>query len=235
VVLVTRPTGRAGGSLGRLRALGAEAISAPTISIEDGDDHALSGAIADASHGRFEWVVFTSAAGVRAWWRRAERTPRARIAAVGDATAEALRDAGGEADLVPPEFTTAALGDAFPRGEGRVLLARADLATDELERILRDKGWTTERVDAYRVRPATSLPEEARAALDGGRVDAVTFTSPSTVQGFVGLAGVPNGVRVVCIGPVTADAARAAGFEVHAVADPHTEEGLIRALVGVFV
>jgi uroporphyrinogen III methyltransferase/synthase len=235
VVLITRPADRAGGSLGRLRALGAEAISAPTISIRDGDDRALARAIAAAAAARFEWVVFTSAVGVRAWWRRAEGPPRARIAAVGDATADALRDLGAAVDLMPSEFTTAGLGEAFPRGDGAVLLARADLATDELERTLREKGWATERVEAYRIRLATSLPEEARAALDDGRVDAVTFTSPSTVEGFARLAGVPNGVRVVCIGPVTADAAAAAGFEVDAVANPHTEDGLIRALAGLFV
>ena len=153
---------------------------------------------------------------------------------MGDATAEALRDRRVTPDLVPERFTTAALGATFPAGNGRVLLARADLATDELEQALRSKGWTTERVDAYRVRQAPSLPDEARRALDAGRVDALTFTSPSTVQAFVRLAGVPPGVRVACIGPVTGDAARRAGFEVHAVADPHTEEGLVRAVVSLF-
>ena len=132
--------------------------------------------------------------------------------------------------MVPREFTTAALGRAFPKGSGRVLLPRADIATPELEDALRRKGWTVDRVDAYRTRPARSLPPEARSALRAGRVDALAFTSASTVDGFVKVAGVIRGPRVVCIGPVTARAARTAGFAVHAVARPHTIEGLVEGL-----
>jgi uroporphyrinogen-III synthase len=75
-----------------------------------------------------------------------------------------------------------------------------------------------------------SLPREARAALTEGRVDALAFTSASTVDGFVRVAGVVRGPRVACIGPVTARAARTAGFKVHAVARPHTIEGLVEGL-----
>jgi uroporphyrinogen III methyltransferase/synthase len=219
----------------RLRALGADVLVAPSIIIEPApDDGPLDQAILDAAEGRFAWVAFTSAAGVAAWEARAAvleaPPPRARLAAVGDATAEALREARMTPDLVPPTFTTAALAESFPDGRGRVLLARADLATADLEDGLRSKGWTVVRVDAYRVRPAGGLPEQVVEALREGRVDAVTFTSPSTVHGFVRLAGVPSGVAVVCIGPVTAAAAKAAGFVVDAVADPHTTAGLIAAV-----
>jgi uroporphyrinogen-III synthase len=77
-----------------------------------------------------------------------------------------------------------------------------------------------------------TLPKEARDALRAGEVDAVTFTSASTVRGFVGALGeVVGNPKVVCIGPVTAKEARAHGLTVHAVARPHTMEGLIEALV----
>jgi uroporphyrinogen III methyltransferase/synthase len=132
---------------------------------------------------------------------------------------------------VPAEFTTEALAAAFPEGAGRVLLARADLATADLEEALRAKGWDPARVDAYRVRLAEALPASVAYALRDGRVDAVTFTSPSTVEGFVRLADGPR-PPAVCIGPVTSEAARRAGFEVAAEAAPHTEEGLVDALVG---
>jgi uroporphyrinogen III methyltransferase/synthase len=235
VVLVTRP-GRQGASLARrLRGLGAEAIEAPTISVErpeKGGD--LDRAIRDAAGGRFAWTVFTSAAGVRAWFERAEALgvgpPASAVAAVGEATADSLRARGVRPSLVPAEFTTEALGAAFPQGAGRVLLARADLATGDLEEALRARGWEPVRVDAYRVRLAEALPAPAGHALREGRVDAVTFTSPSTVEGFVRLA---DGRRplAVCIGPVTAEAARRAGLEVAAEAAPHTEDGLVVALV----
>jgi uroporphyrinogen-III synthase len=235
VVLVTRPVAQSEELADRLTALGAEVLLAPTIEVVPPDPGGpLDRAIAQAADGRFDWVVFTSASGVRAWTTRAEALgrapPRARLAAVGDATAGMLREVGLEPDLVPETYTTAALGAAFPSGRGRLLLARADLATSELEAVLRTKGWTPLRVDAYRVRSVHALPERTVSALREGRVDAVTFTSPSTVDGFVRVAGQPSGLAVVCIGPVTAAAAEAAGYRVDEIADPHTSEGLLQAV-----
>lgn len=235
VVLVTRPGAQGASLAGRLRALGAEAIDAPTIAVEGPDPGGhLVEAIREAAEGRFAWTVFTSAAGVRAWFERAEALgagpPASAVAAVGEATADSLRARGVSPALVPGEFTTEALAEAFPEGVGRVLLARADLATADLEEALRAKGWDPARVDAYRVLLAESLSRPAVDALRDGRVDAVTFTSPSTVEGFVRLADGPR-PPAVCIGPVTARAARRAGLEVAAEASPHTEEGLVDALV----
>ena len=96
---------------------------------------------------------------------------------------------------MPTTFTTAGLARAFPRGTGRVLCARADIAPAGLEDALAAKGWSPLRVDAYRTRLARSLPADARAALRDGRVDAITFTSASTVRGFVGAMGVVRGTR----------------------------------------
>ena len=235
MVLVTRPHPAGEVLARRLRALGAEAIAAPTIAVEGPiAGGGLDDAVRDAAEGRFDWTVFTSAAGVEAWLERAGALgvgpPRSAVAAVGDATAEALRTSGVEPTLIPPAFTTEALGRAFPEGRGSVLLARADRATAELEEALRSKGWEPVRVDAYRVRIAESPPPPAAAALREGRVDAVTFTSPSTVEGFVRLAEGPR-PPAVCIGPVTAETARRAGLEVAAEGRPHTEDGLVEAVV----
>jgi uroporphyrinogen-III synthase len=236
VVLVTRPHGRGGRFAARLRELGAEPILAPTIRLDPppgGEE--LEVAIRAAAEGRYAWIVFTSTRGATEWSRRATRLGvekvRARLAAVGPATAEFVRQEIGQPDLVPPVFTTADLAEAFPSGSGSVLLPRADLATDELEVGLQRKGWTPVRVDAYRVSLAEELPPDARRALKEGRVEAITFTSPSAVEGFVRLAGVPDGPATVCIGPVTAEAARNAGFTVNAVADPHTTDGLVEAVL----
>jgi uroporphyrinogen-III synthase len=236
MVLITRPADQGASLAARLRALGAEPLEAPTILLappEPGGD--LDAAIQGAAAGRYAWIVFTSAAGVAAWSERAramgaDRVP-ARLAAVGRTTAQAVRAAIREPDLIPPVFTTAALADAFPTGTGAVLLPRADLATEELEEALRRKGWSPVRVDAYHVVLVDEIPAAARRALDEERVDAITFTSPSTVEGFVTLAGVVRGPAIVCIGPVTAEAARGAGFEVAVVAEPHTTDGLVRAII----
>lgn len=235
-ILVTRPREQADVFAARLRELGAEAIAAPTIELEGPEPGGpFDEAIRAAAAGDFDWVVFTSASGVRAWWERAAAVdadpPAARVAVVGDSTAAALSERGIQPDLVPDTFTTEALGDAFPNGKGKVLLARADLATDALEQALRSKGWEPQRVDAYRVRSATALPEPVRRVIEANEVDAVTFTSPSTVDGYVSLAIAARRPPAVCIGPVTAAAAGRAGFEVAAVAEPHTEEGLIDALI----
>ena len=157
---------------------------------------------------------------------------RAQVAAIGDGTAAAFRRwARRDPDLQPTTFTTTALARAFPRGSGRVLTARADIAPEGLEDALVRKGWRAVRVVAYRTLFATSLPREARDALRRGEVDAVTFTSASTVRGFVNVLGAAKGTpKVVCIGPVTAAAARAAGLRPASVAKPHTIEGVVAAL-----
>jgi uroporphyrinogen-III synthase len=217
-----------------LRARGATVLEGPTIRLEGARGGALDRAIRAAAGGRYSWVLFTSPKTAEVWFarRRALRAAgiAARVAAIGAGTAEALRANGLEPDLVPGSFTTEALARAFPRGQGRVLLPRADIATPDLENALRAKGWMPVRVTAYRTTVPRSLPAEARRALEDGRVDAIAFTSASTVQGFARLVGVVDGPKVVCIGPVTARAARGAGFRVHAVAKPHTTEGLVGAL-----
>ncbi len=238
VVLVTRPGERAGRLSAMLRERGAVPVEAPTIRVEQvRRGGRLDAAIRDTAMEAHAWVAFTSAAGVEAWFARAwelgfdARGLRAHVAAVGSGTAEALEDHGVLPDLVPKTFTTEALGRAFPRGSGRVLLPRADIAPEELQAALERKGWEPVRVDAYRTRPIRALPLEARRLLRAGKVDAVTFTSASTVDGYVRAAGAARGPKVVCIGPVTARAARAAGLVVHAVARPHTLEGVVLATV----
>lgn len=238
----------------RLEGRGARALVAPAIEIVPAPAGPLDEALRGAMGGRFDWVVLTSRAGVEAVARRLDalgaRFPElpARVAVVGEGTAAALEERGRSPDLVPRRYTTAGLARSMPRGDGRALLARADIAPDGLEAALGAKGWTVERVDAYGTRLADRLPPEAHRALLSNRVDAITFTSASTVRGFVRMAGSElraltgagsgdggrgRRTRVVCIGPVTAEAASAAGFAVDAVASPHTIGGLVEALVRV--
>ena len=233
-VLVTRPADQSLDFVRRLRRLGAEVIVAPVIEISPVRSAALTRALHDLSHGRFEWIVLTSRATVEMLASRLALPSevRAKVAAIGDGTGKAFRAwTRRTPDLIPETFTTTGLARAFPRGQGRVLCARADIAPAGLEDALAAKGWAPVRVDAYRTRLARSLPTEARAALRDGRVDAITFTSASTVRGFVGAMGVVRGdPKVVSIGPVTAKEAREHGLRVSAVARPHTIEGLVAAL-----
>jgi uroporphyrinogen-III synthase len=241
VVLVTRPPEQSEELTRILVERGATVLSAPAIELAPAPRRPLERAAKELVAGSFEWAVFTSRAGVEAVAAVLARLGRGldeiacRFAAVGDGTARSLESFGAKTDLVPSTFTTSALGRAMPRGSGRVLLARADIAPVGLEESLVRKGWTPVRVDAYRTRRASRLPGEAARALRAGTIDAVTFTSASTVEGFEDAARslVEAGVampRAVCIGPVTAAAARRAGFNVVAVARPHTIEGLVVAL-----
>jgi uroporphyrinogen III methyltransferase/synthase len=245
-VMVTRPRAQAGVLAERLRARGARVIVAPAIRLVPAPAKAIDRAVDRVAAGEFAWVVVTSRTGAEtllsrlAARGRAPRDLRAEIAAVGEGTAAVLREGGIRPALVPASFTTEALGQAMPKGTGTVLLARADIAPDGLERALERKGWAVERIDAYRTRYPGTLPVAARRALAAGTVDAVVFTSASTVRGYLKAAGgvlrhpamaaAGHAPRVVCIGPVTAAEARGAGLRVHATADPHTIDGLVAAV-----
>ena len=234
-VLVTRPADQSGALIGDLRRRGADAIVAPAIEVAPVRSAALTRALRELEAGGFAWITLTSRATIGMLETRlgsAGALGDVRVAAIGEGTATAFRTwAGRDPDLVPATFTTTGLARAFPRGSGRVLCARADIAPPGLEDALAAKGWSPTRVDAYRTRMARSLPPDARAALRAGEVDAITFTSASTVRGFVGAVRVVRGEpAVVCIGPVTAAEARGHGLTVDAVARPHTIDGLVAAV-----
>jgi uroporphyrinogen-III synthase len=239
-ILITRPAEESGSLAEQLAARGARAIESPSIEITELEDTAeLDQAVRELAAGGFAWVCFTSPRAVDAVlgaMRRHGLPPRlpARIAAIGPATADTLRGAGVEIDLLADPHTTDALADDFPTGQGRVLFPRADIAPDGLEDRFRAKGWTPVRVDAYRTRFPEAPTDEARRALDEEAVDAIVFTSASTVEGFVRQVGARNGPSVVAIGPVTAEAAPAAGFTVADVAVPHTVDGIVRSLENLF-
>jgi uroporphyrinogen III methyltransferase / synthase len=240
-VLVTRTREQASELSGVLRELGAEVVEAPAIRVEPPRSWtAVDRAITRMRDGRYEWVVFTSANGVRMFFARlraARLDARAfggvRVAAVGTGTADALRGFGISPDLIPSTFTTDAIGKAFPRGKGSVLLARADKTEPGLEEALRAKGWTPERVTIYRLRAVARLSPAVRRAVLGGEIDVLTFASGGTVRAFMRLlrAKPPRRVKVAVIGPVTARAAKAAGLRVNAVAREHTIPGLAAAAV----
>jgi uroporphyrinogen III methyltransferase/synthase len=233
-ILITRPAEQAGPLVRELEDRGARVLVAPTIRLVPARSAALTAALEELAAGGFEWVALTSRTTVHVLRSRlsSPRDVRAKVAVIGEGTAEAFRRwTGREPDLQPATFTTAALARRFPRGSGRVLCARADIAADGLGAALARKGWDPVRVDAYRTRLATSFPREVRRAIMWDEVDAVTFTSASTVRGFHNALGLRWGrFRIVCIGPVTAREARRLLGPVHAVARPHTIAGLVEAV-----
>ena len=230
-VVVTRARAQASELTMRLAEAGASVVEVPAILVRDAADGGAALQAAASRIGQYAWVVVTSANAVHrlfGFLHDARDLGRVRVAAIGSGTAGALERRGIVADLVPERFVAESLLDAFPRGSGAVLIPRAAVARDVLPDGLRAKGWDVDVVEAYRTEPEGSAASVIDAARDA---DAITFTSSSTVANFVSIAGADRVPPVVvCIGPVTADAARAHGLTVDAVADEHTIDGLVRAL-----
>ncbi|MDX1659419.1 MAG: uroporphyrinogen-III synthase [Nitriliruptorales bacterium] len=236
-VLVPRSADQAPELSDRIRELDGEPIEAPVIDIQPGDEDAIRLACERLARGDFDAVAFTSPNGARAVAGVAGAAPAREwrvdlVAAVGPGTARAVRDELHiEVDLIPSTATTVALADAFPDGPGVVLLPRADLATPQLADVLGGKGWEVHEVTAYvTARPAT-LPDDAEEALQAGQIDLVAVASSSTARNLSELVDDLGGAQIVSIGPVTSRTCRELGLDVAAEADPHTIDGLVKALV----
>jgi len=237
-VVVTRQTQQAGELTSRLELLGASVSLLPCIAIADPEDGGAALRNAVASIGEYEWVALTSANGAERLLDAAgdaRRLAGVKIAAVGPATAAALRSGHLVADLVSQKSSAAALAESLgPRtGRGRVLFARATEAMPQLPKTLRSVGWTVDEVEAYRTVVAGPSDGATPEAIDrGARADAAVFASPSAVRGFVSLlAGRRLPASAVCIGPSTASEADAVGFEMITVAREASDPGLVDAVV----
>ncbi|MBN1262445.1 MAG: uroporphyrinogen-III C-methyltransferase [Anaerolineae bacterium] len=245
-VLVTRASAQASRLSAQLRQVGANPVEFPTISINPPEDWGqLDAAIERLS--TYDWVIFTSANGVRFFWERLEQAGKdarafagVRLAVIGPATAEALKQHGLQADLMPEKFVAEAILEAFGQVKGQhILLPRADIARETLAEGLVEAGAQVDEIDAYHTGPGeTDKAEEIRRMVAAGDIDVITFTSSSTVRNFVAalapLPDLPESLTVACIGPITADTAREVGLPVHVVAEDYTIDGLVESLVHHF-
>jgi uroporphyrinogen III methyltransferase/synthase len=247
-VLITRPRDQAGSFACALAAAGFEPVFFPVIEIRPFEENvALDRAIAKL--GCYDWIVFTSVNGVDAFFERLPspclRHPSpfqgegtgVRVAAIGPKTAHSLLSHGVTPDFVPDEYIAEAilpgLGDLCGRW---VLLPRAEIARKALPEAIAAAGGVAHEIAVYQTVPAEP-DQEGLAALKSG-VDAVTFTSPSTVENFIELIRrsgldplhLPGNPKIACIGPITQKAAEEAGFLGLVVAEEYTTEGLVNLL-----
>jgi uroporphyrinogen III methyltransferase / synthase len=251
-VLVTRPREQAAELVDRLTALGADPVEAPLIRIIPPADRGPLLRAAD-DPGVYDWIVFTSTNAVDAYMTavlakhdlRALKGPR--LCAVGTATAERLARHGIKVDVVPDEFRSEAVLGALAKSGSldgsRVLLPRSDIGREVIVEQLRAAGAVVTDVIAYR----TVLDETQREGdpdIYGmfleGRIDVVTFTSPSAVRNFVKIYGADpaadllKNTTVATIGPVTAEAARQLGITVTVQPSSYTVAGLVDAIAAHF-
>jgi uroporphyrinogen III methyltransferase/synthase len=246
-IVITRPEAQAEEFAELLRAQGARVIPFPVIRIAPPSSWAPLDQTLDRLE-TYRWIVFTSANGVSSFFRRLRERGRdirdlkgIRIATIGPATAAAVEVRGIRVDLVPEEFISEGVVRAFA-GEDlrgcRILLPRADQARDVIPEGLEKMGAEVDVVAVYRTLRSDRDAAELLPLFTGGKVDVITFTSPSTVIQFLGIMGpdfrLPSRVRIACIGPVTAAAARKAGLRVDILQERYTIPELVDAIAAHF-
>ena len=249
-ILITRPRERASRFAALLREDGAEPVEVPTIQIVPPDSWEPLDRALTAIH-TYRWLIFTSVTGVQAFFGRFDAQQRRRadlhglsICAIGPATADELRARGMRVAVMPSEYRAEAVVEslsAFPLQDTRVLIPRAAVARDVLPRALAARGARVDVVEAYRtVLPSGGLAPDIWQLFAQGTIDAVTFTSSSTVTNFVTLIGETDlapllrDTVVACIGPITAETARSYGLTPTVVAREYTVPALARTLVEYF-
>jgi uroporphyrinogen III methyltransferase/synthase len=251
-IVVTRSREQAAELVDMLEERGAEAIQAPTIRIAPPEDmEALDRACADA--GAYDWIVFTSANAVDSFMRRVlangdiRDLKGVRLCAIGPSTAQCLSRYGIRVDLTPGEARSEAVIDALKAAAtvkgARFLLPRSDIGREVLADQLRDAGAEVSAVAAYRTLPGGSerdADQDIYRMLLDGRIDAVTFTSASTVKNFAKILGEEQAADllrttvVASIGPVTAEAAQQLGIRTTVMPERYTIPDLVDALVEHF-
>jgi uroporphyrinogen III methyltransferase/synthase len=248
-VVVTRPRPQVARFAALLEGYGAEVVALPTIRLAPPDDWGpLDAALADLP--RFAWLIFTSANGVAAFRDRlavagldARALAGARLAAIGAETAEALGRLGLRADVVPPEYRAEGLVEALRPQVGagvRVLLVRAAEARDVVPRELAGAGAEVTVAPAYRTLPVKEGADRVTGLLEAGAVDVVTFTSSSTVRGFMALLGSDEvrrrlaGVALAAIGPITAATVAEYGLDARICPREYTIPALAAAIAAHF-
>jgi uroporphyrinogen III methyltransferase/synthase len=244
-IVVTRAKGQADVLSARLRALGSDAIEMATIEICPAADYGpLDRALAEL--GAYDWLIFTSANGVRFFLERLDcsavdlRALRAKICVIGPATRAAVEALHLKVDLMGKDYVAEGLVEAFRTYDlagRRVLLPRAAVARDLVPAELARRGARVDVVEAYRTMVPPGAAVQAREVFGAGRKpDAIAFTSSSTVRNFVEMAGAASlqGVQVVSIGPVTTETAHELGIEVAATARVFTIDGLVEAILEIY-
>ena len=241
-VLVTRSRDQASELSELLREQGAEPIEFPVIRISPPESFDELDAALERID-TYDWVLFTSANGVRATIDRLHQLGRdvrslqgPKIGAIGPATAESIACLGVRVDFTPSKFVAESVVEEFPESPAgkRILIPGAKDAREVLPEKLREKGAQVDVVTSYQTVIEESCAPPIKEMLEKGEIDIITFTSSSTVKNFVRLVGresVPEGVTIACIGPITAQTAEEHGLKPDIVAEDYTIEGLVRGLV----
>jgi uroporphyrinogen III methyltransferase/synthase len=245
-IVVTRSREQAGELVKRLSDLGAECLECPTIRVVPTDDvKPLDKALDNLAS--YDWLIFTSVNGVDFFFNRLFEKNKdvrdlhhIRTAAIGPATAKRLFDFGFKSDIVPESYRAESMVRAFANEDitgKKILLPRAREARPVLPVELTQMGALVDDVETYVTNAVKDNADVILKRLKERTIDMITFTSSSTVKNFrallpsEGLDRLMQGITVASIGPITADAARNLGFDVHILAEAYTIPKLCDAIV----
>ena len=240
-IAVTRTRKQAGALTSALRELGADVFEMPTIRIVPPTNLLEFGQLVQDAH-QYDWLVFTSPNGVNAFFEMfyklysdAREIGGARIAAIGPATAQRIRDFHLAVDLQPEQFVAEAVLKTFEKQGSveneRILLVRAEQARDVLPKELARRGAIVDEAIAYRTIPETDDVSGGIARFRAEGADLITFTSSSTVENFLALKlPLPAGLKTASIGPITSQTMRDHGLKVDVEAGKYDIPGLIKAI-----
>ena len=251
-IVVTRTREQASELVAQLEEVGAECLEYSTINVEPLESYALLDEELERIN-EYHWLVFTSLNGVRYFFERlfakgmdARNLKGPSIAVVGRSTANLLRQYGLRADLVPQQFTAEGLAEALLNtgvGGRNILIARAKAGREILPETLRGAGGQVMVVPVYQNTPPPGARAALLADLAAGRIDAVTFTSSSTVKNFLDMIGAASheelakllqGVRIAAIGPITGKTVSDYGLTVDIQPEQYTIEALVSAMVAYY-
>ena len=253
-VVITRAQDQAEEFVSELKRCGANVVLCPTIEIRELESYERLDEAIEHLYG-YDWVIFTSVNGVEHFFQRLQTGNRnvsdldeVKVCAIGDATADRLRDLHVQVDVIPEEFKAEGVFSALERFVGgpdqlkglNVLIPRASVARDYLPRALEQAGARVDVVPAYRTDLPADFDRGRVAALLSGGADCIAFTSSSTVKNLArlfdteDLSGALAGVVIACIGEVTATTAANYGLRVKIQPQQFTIPALAQAIAVYF-
>jgi len=253
-VVITRAQDQANEFASELERYGASVVLCPTIEIRELESYERLDEAIEHLYG-YDWLIFTSMNGVEYFFQRLKTGNRnvsdldeLKVCAIGEATADRLRDLHVHVDVIPEEFKAEGVFSALERFVGgaealaglNVLIPRASVARDYLPKALEKAGARVDVVPAYRTELPTNLDRGRVAAMLSGATDCIAFTSSSTIKNLArlfdteDLSGALAGVVIACIGDITASTAADYGLQVKIQPQQFTIPALARAIAEYF-
>lgn len=228
-VLITRSANQVSDFINQLHHLGAKTLTLPLIENTAINQTDL---IEKVTHTNYDWIIFTSVNAVRFFFESiSSKTISSKIAVVGEKTNQFLNEIGIASDFTPSQFTAKHLANEIPiSANDKILIPRSDLAKHDIVELLEARNCMVDPISIY-ANKSISYSQNEIENIFNQKIDYITFTSGSIVTSFINLGITLKDEQLICIGPETAKIAEENGLRVTAIANPHTIEGMVEAIL----